>query len=167
MKQTILALTGALLALPVLAQSDGEAEGSAAAIDVFDREPVKCIATNRIDRTEIIDERTVVFHMYGRSSYVTELSIACPRLVQTKRFSYDIRTSRLCNTDFISVLEYWGTTLREGPSCGLGMFYPITKEEAERLDADPDEMLEAADAVKETVESTGEAVIPADDTDEN
>jgi hypothetical protein len=78
--------------------------------------------------------------------------------VQEKRFSYDLRTNRLCSTDYITVLEYWGSTLREGPSCGLGQFHPITEEEAQFLDVDPEEMLEHAGAVEETVESAGEAV---------
>lgn len=150
------------------AQTDGEtAAGGAAAIEEFDREPVRCILANRIDRTEVIDERTVLFYMRGRDIYRNQLTQNCPRLVREKRFSYDVRTNQLCNVDFITVLEYWGTSLRPGPSCGLGMFYPITREEAELLDADSDEMLEAAGAVQETVESSGEAVMPADETDEN
>jgi hypothetical protein len=158
-------LLAGLLTAPVWAQSDtadadndertDAAERAAADID---REPVDCISANRIRRTEIIDDRTIVFHMGGGQVYVNELAIACPRLVREKRFSYDLRTNRLCSTDYITVLEYWGSTLREGPSCGLGQFHPITEEEAEFLDVDPEEMLEHAGAVEETVESAGEAV---------
>ena len=150
------------------ALTDGEnAAGSDAAIEEIDREPVRCILANRIDRTEVIDERTVLFYMRGRDIYRNQLTQNCPRLVREKRFSYEVRTNQLCSVDFITVLEYWGTTLRQGPSCGLGMFYPITQEEADLLDADPDEMLEAAGAVQETVESSGEAIVPDDETDEN
>ncbi len=137
-----------------------------AAIDEIDREPVRCITASRIDRTEIVDERTVVFYMRGNQIYRNQLTQNCPRLLREKRFSYEVRTSQLCNVDFITVLEYWGSSLRPGPSCGLGMFYPITKEEAELLNADPNETLEAAGAVQETVESSGEAVTPDGATDQ-
>jgi len=137
------------------------------AIEEFDREPVRCITASRIDRTKIVDARTVVFYMRGNQIYRNQLTQDCPRLLREKRFSYEVRTSQLCNVDFITVLEYWGASLRPGPSCGLGMFYPITKEEAELLSADPDETLEAAGAVQETVESSGEAVLPDAEADQN
>lgn len=170
-----IALLSLLASSTALAQAGDEtaltegdaASGESAAIDEIDREPVRCIATHRIDRTEIVDENTIVFYMRGRDIYRNQLPIACPRLVREKRFSYDVRTTQLCNVDYITVLEYWGTGLSRGPSCGLGMFYPITQEEADLLNEDPDETLEAAGAVKETVESSGEAVISDDEMDEN
>lgn len=158
MKAMTTSVLGLLLALPAFAQNDPDAAAgeSAAAAEDFDRTPVKCVSVNRIRQTEIIDERTVLFRMSGNRIYRNELAVSCPRLVQEKRFSYDVHVNRLCDTDYITVLEYWGTQLREGPSCGLGMFYPITAEEAELLDADPDEMLDNARAVEESAESTGE-----------
>lgn len=141
--------------------------GQTAAIDEFDREPERCIQAYRIDRTEVINDRTILFHMSGSRIYLNELTRECRRLERSKRFSYTLRTSQLCDVDFITVIEGFGSSLRQGVSCGLGMFYPITEEEAELLDADPDEMLEAAGAVTETIESSGEAVIPSDDSDEN
>jgi len=144
------------------------ADDGSAAIEEIDREPVRCITASRIDRTKIIDARTVVFYMRGGNQiYRNQLTQDCPRLLREKRFSYEVRTSQLCNVDFITVLEYWGASLRPGPACGLGMFYPITKEEAELLSDDPNETLEAAGAVQETVESSGEAVIPDSETNEN
>jgi hypothetical protein len=156
MKTIIASLLGLLLTAPAWAQADREA----AAADQIDREPVKCISPNRIDRTEVIDERTVVFYMRGGNIYRNQLSRNCPQLVRERRFSYKLSTNRLCDVDVITVLEYWGTQLRPGVSCGLGMFYPITAEEAELLDIDPNELQENASAVEETVESSGEAVDP-------
>jgi len=164
-------LLAALLTAPAWAQSDTadtdtagdsteatDGDGAAALAETIDREPVDCVTANRIRRTEVIDERTIVFYMGGGRVYRNRLAIDCPRLVREKRFSYDLYTNRLCSTDYITVLEYWGSTLREGPSCGLGQFYPITEEEAEFLSAEPEEMMEHADRVEETVESAGEAV---------
>ncbi|HSG63869.1 MAG TPA: hypothetical protein VLD39_02670 [Gammaproteobacteria bacterium] len=171
-KRTIYAgLLASIMLAPAWAQGDSAgadaavaeaaaetADAAASAADEIDREPVDCIVASRIRQTKIIDNRTIVFYMTGGRAYVNELAINCPRLAREKRFSYDLRTSQLCSTDYITVLEYWGSTLREGPSCGLGQFHPITAEEAELLGAEPDEMLERAGAVEETVESAGEAV---------
>jgi hypothetical protein len=163
----------ALFSAAVFAQDDNAAtdgdtaSGQAAAVDEFDREPERCIQAYRIDRTEVINDRTILFHMTGSQIYLNELTQECRRLDRSKRFSYTLRTSQLCDVDFITVIEGFGSSLRQGVSCGLGMFYPITEEEAELLDADPDEMLEAAGAIKETIESSGEAVIPGDESDEN
>ena len=157
MRLIVVSVLGLFIAVPALAQ-DGEteeeeltaAEQLIGEFEALDREPVRCIAPSRIDRTEVIDERTVIFHMRGSDTYLNRLSYACPRLVREKRFSYDIRTNRLCNVDVIYVLEWWGRSLRRGPGCGLGMFYPITEEEAELLDIDPSEMREAEAVIEET-----------------
>jgi hypothetical protein len=138
---------------------DGEtaAEETIGEIEAFDREPVRCIIPSRIDRTEVIDEQTVVFHMRGRDAYINRLPNACRSLAREKRFSYDLRTNRLCSVDSITVLEWWGSGLNRGMSCGLGEFYPITEEEAELLDIDPGEMREAQDAFEETSENAEDA----------
>ena len=151
MRLTVAGLLGFFVAFPAFAQDGETAEDeSIGAIEAFDREPVRCIMPSRIDRTEVIDERTVIFHMRGSDTYVNRLTNDCPRLVREKRLSYDVRMNRLCNVDSIYVLEWWGTSLRRGMSCGLGQFYPITEEEAELLDIDPGEMREAQDAIEET-----------------
>jgi hypothetical protein len=68
-----------------------------------------------------------------------------------------LRTNRLCSVDSITVLEWWGSGLNRGMSCGLGEFYPITEEEAELLDIGPGEMREAQDAFEETSENAEDA----------
>ena len=154
MRLTLAVLLGFFVAVPAFAQ-DGEAaaEETIGEIEAFDREPVRCIIPSRIDRTEVIDEQTVVFHMRGRDAYVNRLPNACRSLAREKRFSYDLRTNRLCSVDSITVLEWWGTGLNRGMSCGLGEFYPITEEEAELLDVDPAEMLEDEALIQETSET--------------
>ena len=53
-----MAAAAALFANFAAAQDD-EAEA-------FDRTPEECISVSRIDRTEVLDDRTVIFHMRGR-----------------------------------------------------------------------------------------------------
>jgi len=161
MRLMIASLLGLFIALPAWAQ-DGEtaaedaAEEAVGAIEDFDREPVRCISPSSIQRTEVIDARTVLFYMRGGDVYRNRLAYDCPRLVREKRFSYELRTNRLCNVDTIYVLEFWGSEMRRGMPCGLGDFYPITEEEAELLSIDPNEMLENATAIEETSENAEE-----------
>jgi hypothetical protein len=91
-------------------------------------EPVRCIQSTRIDRTEVIDDRTVVFYMRGRRIYVNHLDRACPGLDRGNPFSYRTTNSRLCNIDTITVLERSAFGLIPGFSCGLGEFEPADEE---------------------------------------
>jgi hypothetical protein len=145
MRAFIAGLLASLLALPAFAQ-DGETDAAAAADD-FNREPVECLTASRIERTQVIDERTILFYMRGGDIYRNQLSVNCRPLLREKSFSYELRTSRLCDIDFITVIEHMGSTLREGVSCGLGKFYPVTEEEAIFLSSDADARLGAGQAV--------------------
>lgn len=122
-----------------LAQDGDEAVGEAEAAESeaedysLDREGERCISTASIRSTDIVDAQTILFNMRGGVYYLNNLSHACPRLFREKRFSYRPTMGRLCNVDAIRVLEGYGSTMREGIACGLGSFYPISKEEAELL----------------------------------
>lgn len=143
MRASMAGLLVSLLALPAFAQN-GE---DAAAIDDFDREPVDCIRASSIQSTAVVDERTILFYMRGGDIYRNPLSVDCRGLVRERSFSYNLATSRLCEVDYITVVERWGSSIREGISCGLGQFFPITEEEAIFLRSSPDEQLEAAQSV--------------------
>ncbi len=123
-----MAAAAALFANFAAAQDD-EAEA-------FDRTPEECISVSRIDRTEVLDDRTVIFHMRGRrEAYRNYLPRSCPNLDRSKRFMYEIRSGRLCDIDTITVLEQFGTRLERGFTCQLGAFYPVTQEDIEELRA--------------------------------
>jgi hypothetical protein len=98
----------------------------------FDRTPVDCIIVSRIDNTDIIDDRTVLFFMRGHKEiYRNYLPHKCPNLEIEDRFGYQVSTSRLCKSDMLTVLPRLGFPI----SCRLGDFQPITKEEVEELRA--------------------------------
>ena len=105
----------------------------------IDREGERCIITRNIRNTDILDERTILFRMRGGDYYLNYLRNDCPGLVREERFSYRTTGGRLCQVDTIRVLEQFGGFIQEGMSCGLGVFYPITTEEAEFLALEPGE----------------------------
>jgi hypothetical protein len=123
----MLRLTGCVaigigLTTTLAAQDDEEEQ------QYFDREPEKCISTNRIAHTEIVDDRTIVFRMRGRDNYmVNMLPRRCPGLERNKQFLHETRMGRLCETDFITVLERSG--FGPGFTCRLGYFHPATAED--------------------------------------
>ena len=105
----------------------------------IDREGERCISTRNIRDTDILDERTILFRMRGGDYFVNYLRNDCPGLVREERFSYRSSGGRLCQVDMIRVLEQFGGFIQEGMSCGLGVFYPISEEEAEFLALEPEE----------------------------
>lgn len=108
-------------------------EGGAGEVFAVGREGERCITTQSIRETDIIDERTIVFRMHGGDYYVNNLSYRCSGLVRENRFSYRVTAGRLCSVDAIRVIEQFGGRIQEGIGCGLGLFYPITEEEVELM----------------------------------
>lgn len=101
----------------------------------FDRTPKDCISTTRIIRTEVLDERTILFHMGGRQVYRNTLPRTCRGLNAHDPFMYEPRSMahRLCENDFIELLERFGSSYERGRACGLGKFYPLTPEDVADL----------------------------------
>lgn len=121
---TIAALLAAtLLASAARAQDEG----------TFDRTPDDCIAVQSIDRTDVIDDNTILFFMRGKKVYRNYLPRKCPGLERNERFSYQVTGNRLCDIDTVTVLEQWGSRLSSGFTCSLGAFHPIPPEEVEEL----------------------------------
>lgn len=58
---------------------------------------------------------------------------------------YRTSLSQLCDLDMITVLNDFGSGFTPGASCGLGRFYPITKEEAKELRKKPKRNIEPED----------------------
>lgn len=104
--------------------------------DTFDRTPQTCINTTSIDRTKVLDDRTILFFMRGKRVYRNYLPRKCPGLVREDRFLYRSNSGRLCDIDSVTVLEQWSGRLSPGFTCQLGPFLPITQDEAEALLSD-------------------------------
>jgi hypothetical protein len=94
-----------------------------------------CIPLNDIDRTSVIDNNTILFYGRGRDDiYRNDLPQSCPELSNEQRFMYRVSLAQLCSNDTITVLEDAGFGFMPGPTCGLGKFAPITKDEADDLE---------------------------------
>lgn len=129
----------------------------------FDRTPVDCVLTNRIRRTKVLDDQTVLFELNGGVYLSNMLDGACPGLAREGRFLHETQ-GRLCDIDTITVLEQWGSSLRAGFTCRLGLFHPITELEAEELLAGPAEAAVRSPEVEE-VEVPPDEAAPAPATE--
>lgn len=92
----------------------------------------KCISLTRLRRTDIVDDRNVLFYMRGGEIYLNQLPNRCSGLRSADRFSYRPTVNRLCNIDTITPLQDagpGGLGLRGGVSCPLGNFQSITEDE--------------------------------------
>lgn len=112
------------------------AEDSAAAnpnLKLATGEPVRCLSLNRIDETVVLDANNVLFYTGRNEVYLNDLPHRCLGLSRNKPIMYRTSLNQLCSVDVITVLESMGSSYMPGPSCGLGMFYPISKEDADKL----------------------------------
>ena len=102
-----LAVAALLLASPALA-----AAGTAAS------PPQVCLNVNDIQRTEVVDDRTILFHMYGGKVWRNTLKTVCPML---KVSPY---TEKLIGDLVCSNQQFIHLTLT-GNDCVLGDFTPL------------------------------------------
>ena len=92
-----------------------------------------CVRIRAIRRTEVLDDRNVLFHMTGGRIYRNFLPRRCPSLSMRKAFMYETRINQLCRADRITIVDSVGIGAMRGPSCGLGRFYPVSENEVKSL----------------------------------
>ncbi len=85
---------------------------------------LRCIAINEIRRTEVVDDKTILFHLKNKKVYRNELPQRCPSLSYGRAFKYETSQHQLCNVDLISVINHTTGESIAGAVCGLGMFVP-------------------------------------------
>ena len=94
----------------------------------FDR----CVSVGGIESTDVLDDQNILFRMRGGQTYRNFLPRRCPGLTRGA-FSYRARGSQLCSVDVITVLENVGLGPRQGATCSLGGFYPVTPAEVDAI----------------------------------
>ncbi len=100
-----------------------------------DMQGQRCLSSRPIRKTEVLDDQNILFYLRGAAIYLNHLPKPCRRLAQEGRFMYRTTVARICRYDIINLLVDIGGTLGLGRACKLGTFYPITKEDVERLKA--------------------------------
>lgn len=121
------------LSLSVSAAAQDE-QGSAEEEEiVYDEFTVECISLRQVRRTEVVDDRNILFYMSGQRVYHNLLPRPCGGLAREDRFSYQTSMGRLCRLDHIRVLYDDPFGLREGNRCSLGVFHKMDREDAEAI----------------------------------
>ena len=89
-----------------------------------------CIARSRISRTEILNERFVVFHLRGDEKYLVQFRHRCPGLRRNGTMRLETRSFRICSMDTVQGLYEIGIGRGTwGPSCMIPGFEPVTREQ--------------------------------------
>lgn len=86
-----------------------------------------CIHHGSLRRTEVIDNRTILFHMTGGKIYANIMKYDCYGLGFYRAIKYEVKGGTLCSIDTIEVLN----NSIGGAHCGLGDFYEIAKSEGD------------------------------------
>lgn len=93
-------------------------------------EAERCIMAARIDRTEVLSDRFIVFHMRGGEKYVVQFEHRCPGLRRNGPTRLERRSSQICANDTIQGLHDMGFDGGSwGPRCMLPKFEPVTEEQ--------------------------------------
>jgi hypothetical protein len=100
-------------------------------------EPLRCLSMTSIRSTIVVDDQRVLFVQAGDRVFLNRLDRECLGLARSGTFTYEVqsgaRHARLCSTDSITVLEPTG----RGFNCGLGLFEPLSQEDAESVVGGP------------------------------
>jgi len=92
----------------------------------------RCIYVDRLDRTRVVDERSILFFMRDHSVLQNVLPKACVGLRKSDPIAYDVVNNKLCANELVRQLVGAGVYSR-GAVCPLGMFVPIGPDEVDRL----------------------------------
>jgi len=115
-------LAFAIAAAPLLAADDLQGDA-----------PVRCLSMSGVRTTRIVNDGNILFFQRNGHVYLNVLDQTCVGLSRSGKFTYSVqtgaRTVRLCDADTITVLETTG----RGFACGLGRFYPVSKESANEM----------------------------------
>lgn len=84
-----------------------------------------CISGDRIKRTKVIDNETILFLTYDDGYFLNKLPRRCTGLKIANGFSFDTRgTNDVCGSTTIDVIDSDGAT---GKFCGLGKFEKMVR----------------------------------------
>ncbi len=92
-------------------------------------DPKRCIVSGRIDRTQVLSDRLIVFHLRGGKKYVVQFKRRCPGLRRNGVTRIERRSMQICANDTIQGLYDVGFGGSWGPRCVIPQFEPVTEEQ--------------------------------------
>ena len=93
-------------------------------------ETKRCIISGRIDRTEVLSDRFIVFHLRGGKKYVVQFKHRCPGLRRNGVTRIERRSAQICANDTIQGRYGIGFDDQSwGPRCIIPRFEPVTEEQ--------------------------------------
>ena len=93
-----------------------------------------CLGLIRIDDSEILDARHMLFTTTDKQKYLNTLPKKCGSMGPGDTYSFRTSMNRLCRGDVITILYPGGLDFIPGASCVLGMFEPVTQEQVDALE---------------------------------
>ena len=94
----------------------------------------RCVRPSRIERTEILSERLIVFHVRGGEKLLVQLRQRCPGLRRNAKLLYEKGGQRICEHDTVRAMFELGAGHGQwGPPCSLPAFEPVSAEQVEFL----------------------------------
>ena len=110
----------------ILSRPANEAEGAATT--------KQCIARLRIDRTEVLNERFIVFHMRAGKKYLVQFRNRCPGLRRRGVIELESRSFQVCAMDSVRGRYGVGIGGMWGPRCLIPGFEPVTEAQIEFIE---------------------------------
>ncbi len=106
--------------------------------DSVDAPERRCLSITRIRNIDIVDDRTLYFHMRGGEyDYVNRMPHRCIGLHSRGTFMHSTSTNNYCDLDMITVIDT-SLGMRLG-SCPLGRFEAVERGTGPRTIRDRDE----------------------------
>jgi len=107
--------------------------GKAPPIDYSNAE--KCLRSELIERTEVLNERYILFHLRGKETWLAQFPNRCPGLSPNAKLIFEKDSPRICEWDSVRVAydNGIGSEPTLGPRCNLPKFEPLSSEQATML----------------------------------
>lgn len=106
---------------------------SPAALGAESELPERCLHLSRLERTEVLNNRQILFETRGGHHYLNTLPHPCPGLRRNSTLLFRTSIDLVCDVDVVTVLDGYGWGMRPGASCGLGKFEPVDADEVKQL----------------------------------
>lgn len=103
-------------------------------------ESVRCISTSRIRRTEVLDDRHIIFHMPKDQFLLVQFPHRCLMLDKRSTLMYEVQGSRLCQLNWVRAVNGAGMSSVVGPLCMIPGFQEVSVEQVALIRESLDEL---------------------------